>query len=477
MERIMGSHRKIIAFALLAFLLVMNRRLMAVPPTADSRAIQHVVIISVDGLMPEVYLHPDLHGLSVPTLRSMAASGASSRGIQPIFPSVTYPSHATIATGCNPGTHGIVTNRAWDPLERNAGGYRWYAEDVKRPALWQLFRQHHLTTSLIGWPVTVGAESDLLVPDFWRANNIEDLKLLRAVSTPGLLNAVEHDFPGFSSRYLNPETRDAAVTDIAIHTILTYKPSLLMLHLIKVVYKEHLYGPFSREAVAAIEDIDQQVARLIQALDKAGILPHTAIVVLSDYGFIRNSTEVHPGVLLRTAGLITLDSKHRTKDWKSVVMPMDGTTYVYVKDPADSDTRRALLGLFQPLAQKAGSGISRVITHKEIEEMGGDPEAFLALEAADGFAMEPGYEGDYSEPSDMAGTHGLFPDRPEMYGSLIIAGPPIEKASIEKIRLIDIAPTVANWFGLNLEKAEGIALPVRLKPDASQAGIRHAIPQ
>lgn len=459
----MRIHRWYTAFTLLLFASLCTEQALGASPTENSTPIQHVIVVSVDGLMPEVYLHPDLHRLRVPTLRTMVASGTYSRGLQPVFPAVTYPSHASIATGCNPGTHGIVTNRAWDPVERNAGGLRWYAEDLKRPTLSQLLHGHDLRSALIGWPVTVGAHSDLLVPDFWRANTAEDLKLLRAVSTPGVLNAVEQEFPGFSSRYLNPETRDAAVTDIAVHAILTQKPALLMLHLIKVVYKEHVYGPFSTEAIAAIEDTDQQISRLTEAIKKAGILEHSAIVVLSDYGFASNSTDVHPGVLLQTAGLVTIDSRHHVKDWKSIVMPMDGATYVYVKDAADSDTRRKLLELFQPMAKKPGSGISRVITHDQIKRMGGDPDAFMALEAADGFSMEPGYEGDYSERSDMLGTHGFFPDRPEMFGALLVAGPPVEKGLIEKARLIDIAPTVASWFGLRLEEAEGVALPIPLK--------------
>jgi predicted AlkP superfamily pyrophosphatase or phosphodiesterase len=444
-------------------------------PYDASAALQHVVVISIDGLMPEVYLHPDAHGLRTPTFRSMMENGAYSRGIQPIFPGVTYPSHASIATGCNPGTHGIVTNRAWDPLDRNAGGLRWYAEDVKIPTIWELLRSHHLRVSLIGWPVTVGAASDLLLPDFWRANTAEDVKLLRSVSTPGLLDAVDHQFPGFYARYLDPETRDEALTDAAIYSIYTQKPALVMLHLVKVVYKEHIYGPFSPEAIAATEDADRQVSRLIKALEKTGISGHSVVMVVSDYGFTRNSTNIHPGVLLAQAGLITLDSHHHAKAWKAIVMPMDGTTYVYVKDQNDKETQQKLLELFQPLAGKPGSGVSRVITSGEIVKMGGDPKAFLAVEAENGFSMEPGYEGAYAEPADMAGSHGMFPDRPESYGALLVTGSLVKKGEIAGARLIDLAPTLANWFGLRMYTAEGATLPILRQRDLSRTARDHGI--
>ena len=441
--------------------------------TSPAAPVRHVFVISVDGLMPEAYLHPEAHGLRVPALREMVRNAAYSRGIQPVFPTVTYPSHASIATGCNPGTHGIVTNRAWDPLERNSGGLRWYAEDVTVPTVWELLRSHHQPVTLIGWPVTVGASSDLLVPDFWRANTAEDLKLLRAVSTPGLLDAVAREFPNFASRYLDPETRDEAMTDIAIHAIHAQKPSLLMLHLIKVVYKEHVYGPFSPQAIAAIEDIDRQISRIAQAVETAGLREDSIIMVVSDYGFTPTSTDIHPGVLLAGAGLVKMEA-HRLKEWKAVAMPMDGTTYIYVKDQSDSQTKKTLLELFQPMAGKPGSGIARVIAQEQISRMGGDAKAFLALESADGFSMEPGYEGDYSEPAGMAGTHGFFPDRIEMYGALLVAGTPVQKGEIKGGRLIDIAPTIASWFGLPLDRAEGVVLPIRLNTMRGEQAARHS---
>src|ERR1043166_4020755 len=181
----------------------------------------------------------------------------------------------------------------------------------------------------------------------------------------------------------------------------------------------------------------------MQALERTGISGHSVVMVVSDYGFTRTSTNIHPGVLLTQAGLITLDSHHHIKAWKAVVMPMDGTTYVYVKDQNEKETQQKLLELFRPLAGKPGSGISRMIDSAEIVKMGGDPKAFLALEAEDGFSMEPGYEGAYSEPADMAGSHGTFPDRRDTYGALLVTGPLVKKGEIAGARLIDIAPTLA----------------------------------
>jgi predicted AlkP superfamily pyrophosphatase or phosphodiesterase len=428
-----------------------------------SSPIQHVLIVTVDGMKPQSYTEPDAHGLKVPTLREMVRDGAWSDGVQPVMPSVTYPSHTAMVTGVNPGTHGIFTNTAWDPLNQNYGGYRWYAEDIRVPTLWQLARQHGLRTALIHWPVTVGVQADLNVPEYWRANILEDLKLLRALSTPGIFDEVAKEFPDFSKDFLPPDQTDSSWTDIACYAIEKMRPNLLLLHIAMLDHWEHEKGPFSAEANAATETADAQVARLIASTRKAGIWDSTILVVLSDHGFAPVSQSLRPGVLLRDHGLIALDAHDRITSWKASVLASGGSAYIYLHDTTDDATRQALLDIFQPLAGAEGSGIRRVAGHDDIVAMGGDPNAVLALDAADGTMFVSGYTGNFKEPSKDSGAHGYFPDRPAMRASMLVYGPPIAAGKIENARLIDVAPTVAKWLGFELGKVDGspLAIPIR----------------
>jgi hypothetical protein len=152
--------------------------------TSDQgRPIRHVILVSIDGLMPASYTAPDEHGLEVPTLREMVRSGAWSPGALGVFPTVTYPSHTSIATGTNPGTHGIVLNDPWDPYGLTSSALRFYAEDIRVPTLWDAARDAGLLTALIFWPVTVGAQATAVVPEFWREEGTaEDQKPPRAVA-------------------------------------------------------------------------------------------------------------------------------------------------------------------------------------------------------------------------------------------------------------------------------------------------------
>ena len=428
--------------------------------SSSAKSIQHVLIVTIDGMKPETYTGPDAHGLKVPTLRAMVRDGASSDGAQSVMPTVTYPSHTSMVTGANPGTHGIYTNSAFDPLGQNSAGWRWYTEDIRVPTLWQLARQEGLKTALIHWPVTAGAQADLNIPEYWRASIPEDMKLVRALSTPGIFEKISREFPSFKTDFPPLDLTDPVWTDAACYAIENLKPNLLLLHLAMVDHWEHEKGPFSAEANAATETADAQIARLISSAKKAGIWQASVLVILSDHGFAPISQEMRPGVLLQQKSLITLDAKGRITDWKASEITSGGSAYLYVKDANDEATRAALYSIFDPLVGAEGSGIRRIASHDEIVAMGGDPNAFLALEASDGTSFAAGYTGDLRDPSRGGGTHGYFPDRKEMRASMIIYGPAIGTGKIDHARLIDVAPTIAPWLGLKLGTTDGSPLAI-----------------
>src|SRR5438132_106751 len=112
------------------------------------KPIQHVFIISVAGLPPGAYTQLDNHNVRVPVLRKFVQQGAYSTRVLPVFPTISYPAHTSIATGCYPASHGIVTNLAWDPQERNERGWRWYQEDIRVPTLWEVAHDRGMSTAL-----------------------------------------------------------------------------------------------------------------------------------------------------------------------------------------------------------------------------------------------------------------------------------------------------------------------------------------
>jgi predicted AlkP superfamily pyrophosphatase or phosphodiesterase len=465
-----GLHRLLFISLVLAASLVLAQTRPAqrpAPPAAET--IRHVILVSVDGLKPEVYLRPDELGLQVPTLRRLLKDAAYSEGARGVIPAVTYPSHTSIVTGVHPGTHGIFTNRVDDPLNLPGDRLRWFTEDVRVPTLYQVAEDKGLRTAMVYWPASVGARVDAIVPEFWHTAEGSELdqKLLRAMSTPGLLEKVARRFPGFYQGFRPPRVEDEPLTDVAVHLIETLKPHLLLLHIFDVDHQQHNNGLYSKEAKRAIEIADTQIGRLIAAAQRAGTWASTALVIVSDHGHTATRWRLRPGVWMAQAGLVTLDDRNAIKGYKAWLSTMSGMAFVYLKDEKDEATKERLVDLFSPVAGKLGSGVLRMYSREQLTQSGGDPRAFLALEASDGFEFGWGYSGDVVTERPNRTHHGRHPEHPDMWCSLVIHGPSIAPGRIPNARLIDVAPTIAGWLRLKMDQAEGVVLPVpRRRPAA-----------
>src|SRR5919198_1932046 len=160
--------------------------LLAVAAAAQAPA-PVVLMISIDGLRPDYVTAADTHGLKIPTLRRFVTEGAYAEGVQGVIPTVTYPSHTTLITGVWPAKHGILSNTVFEPLRTGPANWYWYADDIRAATLWDSAARARWATASIQWPASVGARVTWNIPEYWRGSATEDAKLLRAVSTPGLL--------------------------------------------------------------------------------------------------------------------------------------------------------------------------------------------------------------------------------------------------------------------------------------------------
>src|SRR5690606_35975767 len=112
-------------------------------------------------------------------------------------------------------------------------------ESIRAGTLWDAAKRKRLSTASIFWPVTIGANVDYLIAQQGTASPSsyeENRRVLDAVSTPGLLHAVEKsfrklEFPG----HLSDEDRVHALNYI----LREWRPSLSLLHLSSLDYQEH----------------------------------------------------------------------------------------------------------------------------------------------------------------------------------------------------------------------------------------------
>ena len=202
-------------------------------------AIERALIISIDGLRPDVLLRAD-----APNIRRLYQSGSFTFWARTTALAVTLPSHVSMLTGATPEQHGITWNGVLSP---NHPIY---------PAVPTLFEYaHHAgysTAMVIGKTKFV------------------------SLTKPGTLDWV----------YLPPiaYVTDAVVADEAVKFIRAHQPQVLFVHFPGVDVAGHGRGWGTPAQVLAAAEADRAVGLVLAALDKMHLRDSTFILVTADHG-------------------------------------------------------------------------------------------------------------------------------------------------------------------------------------------------
>jgi predicted AlkP superfamily pyrophosphatase or phosphodiesterase len=434
--------------------------LFAANPRAQQQATPLLVMISVDGMRPDYITAADAHGAKVPNLRRFLKEGTYAEGVVGVVPTVTYPSHTTLVTGVWPAKHGILANATFDPLRQNQEGWYWYTEDIRVPTLWDVAAAAGRTTASIQWPVTVGAHITWNIPEYWRANTPDDAKLLRALSTRGLLEEAGAELGEFRDGSDTSAKGDEILGRYTEWILEKKRPSLLTLHLSSLDHIQHQTGPFSPEDIAVLESIDATIGRIRATAEK--LAPRQAyIAVVSDHGFVRTDAQLNLFPLFIEAKLVTVNDKEKITDWKAIPWPTGGSAAIVLKDPGDSATLSQVRELLAKVASDPANGVDRILEAEELHKGGGYPTASFFVGLKSGWRTGSALEGPVLSKTKVGGAHGAMPDLPDLHASFFLIGPgvPVGK-SLGTIDMRDVAPTLAHEVGLALPTADGkILLP------------------
>ena len=84
------------------------------------------------------------------------------------------------------------------------------------------------------------------------------------------------------------------------------------------------------------------------------------------------------------------------------------------------------------------------------------PDAFLAVDMAEGFTVGDSAEGGLMSASSNKGMHGFDPENPNMRASFVVAGAGVAHCSqLQNVRLMDAAPTAAALLGVQFPHSLG----------------------
>jgi predicted AlkP superfamily pyrophosphatase or phosphodiesterase len=464
----MGNLRRALPCAirlLIAVLIFVPRSNHAAPAAEQSRA---VILISVDGLA-SFYL--DDPRAEMPTIRALAEAGVRAARMKASAPTVTWPNHTTLVTGMTPARHGVVGNDYFDRARRKTviliSDPEYDKEQLVRvPTIYDLAKARGLSTAAIRWPATRNAKAlDWTLPDVFSD------ELLHRFTTPSLMAECkqagiwsESDVIRYGQRELRVVSDDMC-TRVFNFILRKHHPSLALLHLTHVDSVEHLKGPRTPEAYAAIKAADEQVRQVWDEV-KRDYPGQATVMIVSDHGFSPVERLILPNVALRDAKLV--DVKAGKAEGGAVhIVNQGGAALLYVLDSSHKD---AVISQVQRLFAGV-EGVDKVIGPEELKLHGlakpqDDPRSpDVVLFAREGYCFDETASGSaLTVPRrDLRGMHGHDENLPCMYATFIAWGAGIKRrTTLEEIQNTDVAPTIAHLLNLPLTGADGKALAAAL---------------
>ena len=426
---------------------------------------RHVVLVSVDGLAASYLSDPKAE---LPTLRKLAAEGASAKGMLTSFPSVTWPSHTSLITGVVPARHGVIGNSVWD-AKRNRGltyvGDPELTKDqaIRVPTLYDAAFSAGLTTGSVIWPCCNGAKTlKWVIPD---SNKPE---LHATYTTPGFVDELANAGINISklgqwgwSKERSTD-RDLVYTRVANYLLEKHNVNLLLIHLITPDGVEHAYGPHTREAYAAVAESDQRIAEIWATLQKPPLKGKSTLFVVSDHGFAPYEKFIKPNVVMKELGLIGTDADGKVARRDAWCVAQGGSAFIYVLDPPRQ--KQIISQLKTQFA--ALEGVTSVLEPAQFAKLGVaspdvNPEApHLVLTTSPGYSFDGALTGPPVESAGgLKGTHGHEPSPDYMHATFLAAGAGIKPGTkLGVIKNTDVAPTIARLLGFELKDVDGRVL-------------------
>ena len=430
---------------------------LALPEAARSPiAPERVLLISISGLRAEHYRSQRGRRPLMPAAGQLARASVSADAVRPVTPGSIYPAHATLVTGHRPDRHGVVGDRLLG--ERGIRPARYlHASRLQQIPLWVLAEESGFAVAALGWPSTLEAPVDLLLPRLAQVSGGEGwLGMLRDTTTPWLFERLSQLEP--ASRWIagwpTPRERDAALIDLSCAIAGTGRPPRLwLLHLGQTAEALVRFGPGSDQADEAFRAVDGELVRLFACLRDSALLESSAILIVGDHAVLPVHTRVNPNVALLAANLMAGDPRSETGvgAWLAIVQSNGGSAFVYARSESDAVEARRVLS-----DEARRTEAFRVVSASELQALRADPQAWFGLEAEPGFIFGDDAVAPSLEPAVARGIGGQLSSHRGSDVGFIAWGRGVRHGvRVPRMRQIDVAPTVATLLGLGLDDAEG----------------------
>lgn len=420
---------------------------------------KYVIVISFDAVSEE-----DLEFLSKqPNFSKLIKNGALIKNVESVYPSLTYPAHATIVTGKYPKNHGVINNTVLDFKNDNPDWY-WYRKYIKGDTIFDLAEKSGMKTCSILWPVTARSKITYNMPEIFCTKRYDNQILKSALAGSKIYQVNMNKRFGYLRQGMDEPYLDNFATEVAKKTIRELKPNLILLHLIDSDSQKHKYGIENKEVIESLKRHDERLGEIIESLKLAGIYEDSTIIALGDHSQINVNNVIKLNSILMKNDLINVNG-NKIKSYKAIAKSCDGSSYIYLKNKNDVETRKKVRDILNELKNKYSNVIEEVYNNEEIKNLGADINASFIIEAKRGYYFIDDFLGEAIEVIDesskikhkLRASHGYLPSRDNYKTFFIAYGKTIKKGVVlEKGKLINHGPTIAKILDIDLRDCDGI---------------------
>jgi predicted AlkP superfamily pyrophosphatase or phosphodiesterase len=372
-----------------------------------------VILISIDGFHPAY-----LEKYPTTTLSLLAKEGVRARWMKPIYPTMTFTNHYSIATGLYADEHGIVNNSIYDPAFKQTFSMR-KREELLNGRWW------------LGEPIWVTAE--------------KQGQRAAAYFFPGSEVEIGGQRPSYWKAYDDHVPNDERVDGVLSWLDLpgAKRPTLILTYFSDVDSAGHDSGPDSEGVRQAVGKVDQALTRLVEGLKRRKIFERVNIIIVSDHGMAQ----------VDSRKIVFLDDYFDTKQAENVVW-YAGPINIFARPGMEQE-------LYSTLKTKAPPQIKVYLKkdmpadfHYSKSNRIGD----IVVMAEDGWVIQnrATYRPPEAGGGDFRGTHG-FDHRLESMRSIFIARGPAFKQSkiVEPFENVDVYQIMTRVLGLKPAKNSG----------------------
>jgi len=453
---------------------------------------EHVVVVVWDGMRPDF-----ISAQYTPTLWKLAQSGVFFRRHHSVYPSATVVNGTALMTGVYPNHSGILANHAYRPDidakksvdvenvavvrkgdEVSAGKY------VGASTLPEILHEHG-KNSVVATAKTVGLLFDRHADgrsgkDVFAGQSIPHDATVEIVKALGA-------FPPATEPARRDEWTTKALTEFLWKDGV---PGFSLLWLSEPDDTEHRTAPGDPAAIAAIKSSDENLARVLAALDQRQARSTTDVFVVSDHGFSTIARSIDVRKILRDAGFDAVtEFASEAKPGQIMIAGNGGTVMFYVIGHDEGMTRKLVEFLEQTdfagmiFSKNPMPGAIRLEDARIDDEHAADVVmAFRWREDKNQFGAQGMIDADWQRAAGK-GTHATLSDT-DMHNILIAAGPDFQKGLTSDLPSgnVDLAPTVLRVFGIAGARMDGRALteamtsPEKPEPSSGTAVVGNTLP-